>query len=182
MSLSPLRFSKKLLFTLWFTSVRRCGYFSPLFLFLAPTLNCDFDWKLKLLHIYIYVCVYIYICSTYSITFESPYPRNECIWLFLKRDWVKFLFRCIVPVRSFFINWIILCKSVINRKELTMSPENMYVNSCIQEHYIVLCFRVIKFSPPCDPHPPVCVSSSSFDEFVRLEKKTRKKNEQTIGT
>lgn len=65
------------------------------------------------------------------------------IRMFLKRDWVKFLFRCIVPVRSFFTNWIILCKSVINHKELTMSPGNMYVNWCLKEQ-LLLFFLFVK--------------------------------------
>lgn len=71
----------------------------------------------------------------------------NCVWnVFLKRDWIKFLFRCIVPVRSFFINWIILCKSVINHKELTMSPENMYVNWCLQEQLYHCFFVLLKLS------------------------------------
>lgn len=129
----PCQYSREIVFAQWRASVRVIDifFFFPFFILLLL-------WILILIGNWSYYIMY-HILSQHNL---NPHIRKNgcCIWLFLKRDWIKFLFRCIVPVRSFFINWIILCKSVINRKELTMSPENMYVNWCIQEQLLLSFF------------------------------------------
>lgn len=131
-------------------------------------------------HTYICVCIFIYVARILSHLNPHTLEMND-IWLFLKRDWVKFLFRCIVPVRSFFINWIILCKSVINRKELTMSPENMYVKFVYTGTLCRFVFVSLKifFFPRVIHTLPCAFHHQTLSTNSWLDKKT---NKQTIGT